>query len=293
MGRFPGVRTAMVNQATYASIVVHVDLGSAAQRRVAVASELATRFGARLRGVAAEAPFPSRSRERVVTLPEQFGEHERRWAAEEFDRVAKELKQAEALFRGSAGTSRLEWRSEAQECPAFLIEQSSPGDLIVVGRQRGDEGAYSRVGISLTRVLLDLSCPMLLVPPNISELSAGRIIVAWNGSEEVMRAVSGAMPFLQQARQVILVSIEGGSGALLRADVVAHLKHEGVRDVSLVHVPRRTASVASHIFEASRDAGADLIVAGAYGHSPMREWLFGGTTRELLSESTVCCLLAR
>jgi nucleotide-binding universal stress UspA family protein len=50
--------------------------------------------------------------------------------------------------------------------------------------------------------------------------------------------------------------------------------------------------VAEELVRAAESEGADLIVAGAYGHSRMREWIFGGVTRDLLHHSPICCLLA-
>jgi nucleotide-binding universal stress UspA family protein len=73
-------------------------------------------------------------------------------------------------------------------------------------------------------------------------------------------------------------------------DVKTYLTSHNVR----AHVLRRSGTVAvgNELIAVARLEGADLIVAGAYGHSRVHEWAFGGTTQELLQHSTLCLLMA-
>jgi hypothetical protein len=90
---------------------------------------------------------------------------------------------------------------------------------------------------------------MLLVPPNIWNLSSSRVVVAWSGTREAMRAVRGSMPFLQGAEKVIIVSFEGGSGLRLDNGIADYLNNCGI-DVRFVHP--RSKEVSPHIFSTYR-----------------------------------------
>ena len=74
-------------------------------------------------------------------------------------------------------------------------------------------------------------------------------------------------------------------------DVAHYLGLHGVKASALRRGPSGD-SVAASIQDAARAFGADLIVSGAYGHNRVREWVFGGVTRELLDHSPICCLMS-
>ena len=120
-------------------------------------------------------------------------------------------------------------------------------------------------------------------------------MVAWKDTRESRRAVCDAIPFLRNAEEVTIVeisehgretqsqrSIDDVAGYLLRHKVVVGAK---------VYLQTKQ-SVAGELLRFTRDAGADLIVAGGYGHSRLGEWAFGGVTRDLIAGSPVCCLFS-
>lgn len=274
---------------SYTSIMVHVDLAAAATKRVELARTLAARFKAQLVGVAAEQPFTDYYGDAAIAMSEQM-------AAEEKRRVAGDVARAEALFRAHTATGAdagtiLEWRSGARNSTDFLIEQARVADLVIIGRQGQDDEIDWRLGIVPGDVILDLGRPVLLVPPAVTELSANRVIVAWKDAREARRALSDSMPFLMAADEVLLVSIGDNSASRGMEDIAAYLSRRGVRPPRLIHAAQQ-ASVFSHLLEVADSEDADLIVAGAYGHSRLREWVLGGVTRELLETTPVCCLLA-
>jgi nucleotide-binding universal stress UspA family protein len=107
--------------------------------------------------------------------------------------------------------------------------------------------------------------------------------------------VRDALPFLLQAREVLVVEI--GEDALQSqdkknlADVGRYLVRHGV--IVADEIWRRARGpVATELLELVRTEKADLVVAGGYGHSRLGEWFFGGVTHELLSSSPVCCMLS-
>jgi nucleotide-binding universal stress UspA family protein len=120
------------------------------------------------------------------------------------------------------------------------------------------------------------------------------VLVAWKDTREARRAALDSLPLIKQAEEVTLVQIveRGDHKPSIQAslsDVAAWLARHGVETVTTMPVasgkPDQLGSVAS-------DIGADLIVAGAYGHSRLREWVWGGVTRDLLTRTKLCSLLS-
>ena len=137
--------------------------------------------------------------------------------------------------------------------------------------------------------------PVLVVPPNLDTLSEERVIVGWKDTREARRALRDALPFLERAAAVTIAEIsdeESEVDAGRRAgDVVRYLARHNVR-VGPTIAAHPKGGIADELIGLARAEGADLIVAGAYGHSRLGEWVFGGVTRDLLGSSPVCCLLA-
>ena len=144
-------------------------------------------------------------------------------------------------------------------------------------------------------ILLRAGRPVLVAPDTVAPLQLRRVVVAWKDTRECRRAVRDALPFLQRAKEVLLVGIgegEAESNAKKTLSDVAEylLRHR----VAAVHDVWRQARgpVAGKLLRLVQDEKADLIVAGGYGHSRLGEWLFGGVTHELLASSPVCCMLS-
>lgn len=129
--------------------------------------------------------------------------------------------------------------------------------------------------------------PVLVVPAgSTATLPPKRVVIAWKPTREASRAVADAMPLLRKADSVNVVVIdpvvgEAAHGGEPGADIAAHLARHGLK-VEVETRPSMNFSVAYALLQHARTVGADLVVAGGYGHSRLREALLGGTTRELL-----------
>ncbi len=117
-------------------------------------------------------------------------------------------------------------------------------------------------------------------------------MVAWNGSTESARSVAFAMPFLANAREVHVLSVEGGSvsGPDARA-LEQHLVRHGIAATSS-EVSPGDRSIGQAILEEADARGADLLVKGAYTHSRLRQMFFGGATSHILAEAEIPVLMA-
>jgi nucleotide-binding universal stress UspA family protein len=125
--------------------------------------------------------------------------------------------------------------------------------------------------------------PVLVTPPGSAAPlhRFGKLLLAWKPTRECARACFDALALLQP-HTVVVVAIAGGEDEADSAAIVAaHLSRRGL-DVD-VATPRCTDSVAGTLLEQADAHGADAIVAGGYGHARLREWMLGGTTRELFS----------
>ena len=268
-----------------ASIMVAADDGRHAGARVRLAADLAHRFGARLIGVAACMP----------DYPQGYGE-----TAVPMGMVIEEIRQAaldrlagvEQAFRNAACLSeRVEWRSDIAGPVPFLEGHSRAADLVVVGRYAKDEGVTPGMAVDLADALMGLGRPVLVAPAGIEHLEAKRIVVGWKNTPQTRRALSDAMPLLRRAEAVQVLRVTDAEDRAEVEDVVRYLGLHDVNASASVAV-RSGWSVAEDLQKGARAFDGDLIVTGGYGYSRLREWFFGGVTRDLLSETTICCLMS-
>jgi nucleotide-binding universal stress UspA family protein len=270
---------------SYASLMVAVDDGRNAARRVRLAAELAHRFGARLIGAAACLPeYPQGFGETIV--PAGFAIEEIRRAA--LDRLAG----SEEVFRqASCLNDRVVWRSDLTAPVAFLERQARGADLVVIGRPADDEGVSPGMAVGIGDALMGMGRPVLVVPPGLEHLEARRIVLGWKNTAQTRRATADALPFLQRAEVVTVARVADGEDSPEIEDVVAYLALHNVN--ATMQVTKTSGwSVAEGLLWTARERDADLVVTGGYGYSRLREWFFGGVTRDLLAQAPVCCLMS-
>lgn len=146
-------------------------------------------------------------------------------------------------------------------------------------------------------LLLESGRPVLVVPPRArAAWPPRRVLLAWRPTAEAARAAHDALPFLAAAEQVDVLAIDPpggdrGDGQQPGADIATHLARHGVR-ANVVVRESQGRQVSSLLLEHAREMPAQLIVAGGYGHSRLREWVMGGVTRELLVSSPVPLLFS-
>ena len=136
--------------------------------------------------------------------------------------------------------------------------------------------------------------PLLLAPPGVTGLKLTRTLVCWKESRESRRAIADALPILKSSHAVDVVElaseqeIEPAQARL--ADVSDWLQRHGV-DANCFATPL-TGVESAHLATIAEDLGADLVVAGAFGHSRLREWAFGGVTQDLLAGGERCAFVS-
>jgi nucleotide-binding universal stress UspA family protein len=151
-------------------------------------------------------------------------------------------------------------------------------------------GLHSR---ALESGLFESGRPLLVAPPSPPSRIATNILIAWNGSTEQARANALAMPLLQQAERVTVLTVAGGTGVPGPSgeQVVRYLERNGV-PVSPHKVEAGDRSTGEAVLAAAESLGCDLLVKGAFTQSRLRQMIFGGATRHILANAALPILMA-
>lgn len=276
---------------SYTSLLVYVEDNMDSDQRVRVAGTLATRFEARLVGVSG-AMIGS-----LMPDPEGLPAVNASLLNQEKEQAACRLQTVEQRFRNAAppGRDALEWEGSVQFPADAVFHKSATADLIVVGRHSNEMPNPLYSALDPADVIMRCGRPVLVVPPEISSLSADHIVVAWSNTREARRAVLDALPLLRLASRVSVteVAAQGGRPAAQKrvGDVAEFLLLHDVEAKPHV-LDEDGLDAAERLVLYAEHENADLIVAGGYGHARAREWVFGGVTRSLLRHSPKCCLLS-
>jgi nucleotide-binding universal stress UspA family protein len=144
----------------------------------------------------------------------------------------------------------------------------------------------------LETVLFESGKPILVAPPEPPARIEETVLIAWNGSTESARSIALGKPFLDRARRVIVLAVEGGMvpGPGAR-EVVRSLVRGGI-PAEAIEVKPEGRTTGETILAETAKAGVGLIVKGAYTHSRLRQMIFGGATQHLLQHSPLPVFMA-
>ncbi len=251
------------------------------------AASVASAFGARVKAacVVADPVVPSYV---IPEMPSEILENARASARVEaetalnaFASTAKEagVESHSLVIQGMLDSSAGEVTRLARYADLAIVEQ--PG----TDSDHGEE-------IVLETLLFGSGRPLLIVPYiQRKPFTVDNVIIAWDGGATASRAVAAAMPAIERAKRVEVVSVgEGGRADREDGEMLArYLEGHGVRAQGkwLNSVGDVTDTILSH----AADTGADLVVMGGYGHSRLREFILGGATRGMLRTMTVPVLM--
>jgi nucleotide-binding universal stress UspA family protein len=253
----------------YKDILVYLDPTAEAVERVRLAASLAKTHGARLIAVDASAP------------PE-----------------------AEGIDPTSATRRMFDDATRTSGVKAMFVATGKPGesdafahcvDLIVAPAQGSESRNATPHGL-VDRALLESGAPVLILPPEWAPGPVGdKVVIAWNATREALRAVHDAMPLLERAKKVTLFAFSSKPSALRKsAEMLAdHLAQHGVKAEHISDWTNTGDLTAVEALFASLDTqDADLIVAGAFGHSRLYEGLFGGVSLDLMNQQSLPVLMS-
>jgi nucleotide-binding universal stress UspA family protein len=273
---------------TIRTILVQLELERPHEGVLAVAGDLAERFQAHVIGIAACQPM--RMDYSGVGYAGDFVQVDR----EEID---QELKAAELEFRSTLAprVKSISWRSASTTgslCDYFAGEARS-ADLVVTHVSTGDLLNPTR-RINSGGLVMQAGRPVLIVPGHVRTLKMEHAVLAWKDTREARQAALDGLPLLKAASHVTVVAIatkdklDAARSEL--DDVVGWLKRHGVEASPVLTTA--SGDNPTQLQTVAEGQKADLIVAGAYGHSRLQEWALGGVTGDLLMRANICALLA-
>lgn len=272
----------------YVSLMVHLQLGQSNAGLLKITGHLAERFKAGVIGVAACQPL------QVAYDGPYYSGDLIQWDREAIEKDASEARnEFHSLL--APRVARLEWRSNITFEPLYnhFARQARGADLIITATDRAS--ILNRTHhFNISDLVMRAGRPVLVVPPAAEHLKLDRVLVGWNDSREARRAVLDALPLLQTASHVAVAEI-APEERLLEAqdhvgDVVAWLALHGIKADAIASP--RSGTDAGGLAQIAAEQAADIIVAGAYGHSRMREWALGGVTNDLLLGTARCAFLS-
>lgn len=274
----------------YRDLLVHVDPTTGGRRRLAYALALAEVFDARLTGLHVRAPPdlpPLYKPSRIDQMLEEQDEH-----------LALSAEKAEQLFRSATAAARIpvRWRAASGNMARGIADMARYADLVIVG-QYEHEGSYVHHPLALAEDVVRISGrPVIVTPSRVGPGQVERAAVAWDGGAQAVRALHDALPLLEKAADVAVITV----GDVETADEAArdlreladHLTQHGIGAdrIRSVHAGGQHTGA---ILEQLRAGGFDLLVMGAFGHPAWLELIFGGTTYDVLESSPVPVLISR
>ena len=281
-------------------LLVYVDREESALVRLRLAADLARRHRCRLTVLYVRERSPAQLDERKTA---ELGLA----SAKELDRLdqlieasidetAERLRSALETFKAEHGLEA-EWRCLNGAASVVVPQHARYADLCILG-QDVPAGTES-IGYSFSeQVLFVTGRPVLFIPAFGSFETLGRhIVVAWNSSRASALAVNDALPLIERAEQTTVITINPADflerhGAPPAEQMVEHLRRHSasVEGIKLKNVPPE--SIAGALQAEAHKIGADLVVAGAFGHPRLWEKLLGGVTRDLLARMSLPIMMS-
>lgn len=271
---------------TFSTLMVHLELEHSNDARLRIAGDVAEQFDAKVIGIAASDPQPTYY---------ASGAFAQSLVAQNRSEIKKQIVEAEERFR-SAMQQRardIEWRSALTRPTDYVTHEARAADLIITGVNRDGSLLDPLRRLDPSDLVMRVGRPVFVVPPEAEGLRLKCALVAWKDTREARRAAADALPLLHKVKEVVVVEV-------IKDEANRSEAHARVDDVA-AWLGRHGITAFGRIFHAVEEQdqldkiwqyGADFLVAGAYGHTRTREWVFGGFTRSLLTRSRHCSILA-
>jgi nucleotide-binding universal stress UspA family protein len=277
------------------NLLLHIDDTKACAKRMDYAIELARLHDAHLSAVycIGEYKLPGWA-DMPSTLEKEQKEREEKRAKAKLDEFADRAKRAGINYETR------EARARVSDLPEVISIHGRYADLVILGQVDPNDPPAGGDRI-VEHVVISCGRPVLVVPyvgaperkgvPSVAQ----NIMVGWDAGREATRAVNDALPLLEQAKSVDVVSVNpkkvGKHGDEPGADIGLHLSRHQVK-VNVQHLESRDIDPGDTLLSRVSDKGCDLLVIGGYAHSRLRDLVVGGVTETMLEHMTVPVLMS-
>lgn len=201
----------------------------------------------------------------------------------------------EEAFHDAAMRSQLshEVARAKDDVEAAVVLESRSHDLLIIGQAEPGGRWWPQPHHLLESALLKSGHPLLAVPHRGAFLNLGeRVLVAWNGGREAARAVEDALPILEKAAEVIVLTVDLRSGDAVSVDHLAALLERHEVAVAVQGARSHGRPLGAVLLDEAARLRCDLLVMGGYGHAPLREHLLGGATWHVIEHMSLPVLLS-
>jgi nucleotide-binding universal stress UspA family protein len=227
------------------------------------------------------------------SIPVERYEHDTAEQVTKARHVFESFMQEHDVPRSTASTVSLSfgWLDDVPESESFVGSYGRIFDVIVMRRPDLDSsGLYRR---AVESCLFESGRPIILSPPVPPRQIATNVLIAWNCSTEQARATALAMPLLQNANRVTVLTVIGGTGVPgpSAEQLIRYLQRNGIVAEPL-QVELEGRSTGEAILATAQSLGCDLLIKGAYTQSRLRQMIFGGATQHVLENAALPVLLA-
>ena len=273
---------------TYKTIMVHAGVDPAAEARLRAAVDLGRRSEATILGVGAIAWDPY--------IDPTLGYADGATIQALRDEVDLDIEAARLQFEAACADypHPTIWRPVVDYPAKTMNSLARCADLVVASPKQ--KGFDDRRFPSPVELVMESGLPVILLGPGRESVELGEVVIGWKNTRETRRAVTDALPLLKLAAWVHVVAVcepdVAGATQSEMEDVVARLARHGV-NAKFSTSPQARSSVAEDLMDLCASRMADMLVLGAYGHSRLREWAFGGVTSDLLVGSSKTILFSR
>jgi nucleotide-binding universal stress UspA family protein len=269
--------------------MVHLELGGSNSVLLDIAARLSEQFQARVIGIAACQPMQVVYGEGCY-VPSDIIQDDRL-------EIDKQIKDTESEFRSALKlcAGGIEWRSAVTYgiISDYLAHEARSADLVLTGA--GSKAPFSSSRrVNKGDLVMQAGRPVLIVPAGIDHVSYEQAVIGWKDTRESRRAIHDALPLLKRMAHVHVVAVTSeehlGEARGQIEDVVAWMKCHGI--TARASALPSTGDDVAYLKAIAENYNADIIIAGAYGHSRLREWALGGVTRDLLLHADRCALVS-
>lgn len=210
-------------------------------------------------------------------------------ARQDGDAAAKRLTERLAGLQGPTELRRLD--GTYGTLSAKVVERARCADVFIATRPYGETDTPLWPDL-VEAVLFGSGRALLLVPPGRRPQGPIQtMLVAWNGSREAARALREGLGFIEAAARTVVLVVDPPPDTRPGMEVEGHLARHGVV-AEIVTAESQGRRVADVILDEARRLSADLVVMGGYGHTRLREHVFGGATLDMLTVSDISLLVA-
>ncbi len=281
------------------SLIAATSGGPASAGAVALACQVAHRFGSHIEC------YHARLDPQAFILAASYGDYgmimDGAWMdeleAQSAASAAKAKQAALEIFRQRAvdladrppysGPSAA-WFEETGFAPRLVARRARFFDLAILGRSQRVVGeAHTDV---IEETLLRSGRPVLLAPAQESGEISARVAIAWNGTPPAIHALAASLPFLALARTILVLNVGDRANESLD-ELKKYLGWHGI-SAEVRQGGRSGLDVGDTLLALCRDEGASMLVMGGFGHTPWRELLLGGATREVIGSMSLPVLLS-